>query len=70
MIDRVISRQETARMLSVSMATFERLERAGVLPRRIQVSQRRFGYLESDLAKYLTYRRDWEALGKPNSDGL
>lgn len=65
MIDRVLTRRTVAERLSISLRTLERLENAKRLPNRVQISKRRFGYRESDIALYLkSLGSTWET---PNS---
>gem|GEM_PF-5843067 len=51
-LDRIYSRKSAAEALSVSVKTVIRLELAGKL-RRVQVTQGRVGYRESELNRYM-----------------
>jgi predicted DNA-binding transcriptional regulator AlpA len=53
MQDKVVSRRETAARLNISLRTLDRLARNGDGPRRIQISERRYGYPESELQAYV-----------------
>jgi predicted DNA-binding transcriptional regulator AlpA len=55
-IDFVRSRKETAKILSISLATLARLEKAGQMPPRIKVSDRRYGYADSAIEKFKAAR--------------
>ncbi len=55
-IDRIRTRDEFAAILSISTRTLARMEERGVLPPRIRVSDRRFGYRESDIARFISSR--------------
>jgi len=54
--DYVRSRQETARILGISLRTLQRMEARGELPPRIRVSDRIFGYRESAINQFLSAR--------------
>ena len=56
MHDTVLSKNTTAGRLSVSVRTLEKLAKQGLI-QKIQVSERRVGFLESDVAAYLQSRR-------------
>jgi hypothetical protein len=51
--DRLVSPKVTAELLALSPATLQRLWREGRGPRRIQISQRRFGVRLRDIQAYL-----------------
>jgi predicted DNA-binding transcriptional regulator AlpA len=55
-IDCVRTRQETAEMLRISLRTLRRLEVKGDLPPRIRISERIFGYRDSQINAYLASR--------------
>jgi predicted DNA-binding transcriptional regulator AlpA len=55
--DRVRSRKHAAEILNMSPRTFSRMESRGLLPPRIQISERIFGYRDSDLNKWLDARK-------------
>ena len=52
-IDRVVSRDETAQLLRVSIRTLRRMELAGNAPPRVTLTSRLFGYRASDIQKFL-----------------
>ena len=52
----LIRRSDLPARLGVSDTTVWRLERSGVLPARVQISQRAVGYRESDIAAWLEAR--------------
>jgi predicted DNA-binding transcriptional regulator AlpA len=49
----VLSRRDTAAALNISVKTLERLEARGEAPRRVQISERRFGYPTSEIESFL-----------------
>lgn len=53
--DFLLSRQEAAERLNISVQTLTRLQERGEL-KRVQVSDRRVGYRNSDVAKFLAAR--------------
>ncbi len=55
-IDRIRTRQEVADLLSISTRTLSRLEDKGEMPPRIRVSDRRYGYKESDIRAFIDAR--------------
>ncbi len=55
-IDRIRTRQEVAALLSISTRTLSRLEDRGEMPPRIRVSDRRYGYRESDIRAFINSR--------------
>ncbi|WP_432613079.1 helix-turn-helix transcriptional regulator [Geotalea uraniireducens] len=50
---KILSRREVAALLGVGASTIRRLELAGELPPRVQVSPRRIGYFSSEIEKFL-----------------
>src|SRR5215468_1669096 len=54
---RVLSLQAVLDRVPVSRTTLWRMERAGLFPRRIQVSANRIGWLESDVDAWLDERK-------------
>jgi len=55
-IDAVRSRQEVAEILGISTRTLSRLEVSGQMPPRVRVSDRRFGYRDSAINKFIAER--------------
>jgi predicted DNA-binding transcriptional regulator AlpA len=51
--DKLISRRETAARLNISLRTLDRLTQTGNAPRKIQISERRIGYPESEIQAYV-----------------
>jgi len=51
--ERLVGRRLVAEMLGVSAATVDRLEAAGVIPRRRRLSAARVGWLHSELVAVL-----------------
>lgn len=60
-IDLVISEQEVARIISVSISTLRRLKTRGEGPPRIQVSRRRIGYRLNDVDRWLGQKTETNA---------
>lgn len=56
--ERILSRQQGAKLIGVSYATFCRKERAGELPPAIQLSERRRGHRVKDLLEHIAKRAD------------
>lgn len=54
--DQIRSRGELARMLGVSVDTLKAMEKRRDAPPRIQVSQRKIGYRDSDIDAFLKAR--------------
>ena len=54
--DRIRTRRETADRLRVSVRTLTRLERRGVMPPRIKITDRIFGYRDSSIDQFLASR--------------
>ena len=54
--DRVVSREETASILRVSVRTLRRMELNGCAPPRVTLTERVFGYRASDIQKFLESR--------------
>jgi predicted DNA-binding transcriptional regulator AlpA len=52
----VVSENEAARLLSVSVSTLRRLRRRGLAPRVVFLSERRLGYRIGDLEQWLEAR--------------
>lgn len=55
-VDRIRTRKQVADLLSVSTRTLTRMENRGELPPRIQITDRRVGYRESDIAAFINSR--------------
>jgi predicted DNA-binding transcriptional regulator AlpA len=55
---RVVTRLQAIQASGVSPRTWDRLEANGDTPPKIQLSERRVGYLISDLRKWLERRRE------------
>jgi predicted DNA-binding transcriptional regulator AlpA len=51
-IDYVRSRQETAKILNISVRTLARLEKQGRAPRRTQITDRIVGYRDSAIREF------------------
>jgi predicted site-specific integrase-resolvase len=64
MIDPILDRKQFAKASSLSPSTIERLWRAGRI-KRVQLSDKRFGYRASELDKL---RKSWEDPGKIETD--
>ena len=54
---RVLSQQTVLDRVPVSRTTLWRMERAGLFPRRIQVSAHRVGWIEADVNAWVEARR-------------
>jgi prophage regulatory protein len=54
---RVLSQQAVLARVPVSRTTLWRMERAGLFPRRIQVSTNRVGWIETDVDAWLEGRK-------------
>ena len=54
---RVLSQQAVLERVPVSRTTLWRMERAGLFPRRIQVSTNRVGWLEADVDAWVEVRK-------------
>jgi predicted DNA-binding transcriptional regulator AlpA len=54
--DPILTRQEVAGRLRISVRTLSRLEASGKLPPRIQISDRVFGYRYSSIERFLAER--------------
>lgn len=52
--ERVLSARQGAELLSISLATYRRLHRAGKLPPAIQLSERRLGWRVRDLIEHIS----------------
>ena len=52
--DRILSAAETAERLGLSIRTLDRLAQTDGLLRKLQLSTRRVGYRESDVAGYIS----------------
>jgi predicted DNA-binding transcriptional regulator AlpA len=55
-IDRVLSNRKTAKVLDCSLRTLRRLELRGELPPRTQITERIFGWRESQIREFLDAR--------------
>ena len=53
-IDRLIRKKELCEILDVSEATLWRLEKRGELPRRRKISERRVGWLSSEIEQFIS----------------
>ena len=53
----VLSKKECAARIGIDTRSLDRLDAAGHGPPRLQISERRVGFLESDLAAWLETRR-------------
>jgi predicted DNA-binding transcriptional regulator AlpA len=60
-IDRIHTRRETAKLLRVSVRTLRRMEVRGELPPRIRISDRIFGYRQSQIDSWLASRLEGAA---------
>jgi len=54
---RVLSLQAVLGLVPVSRVTLWRMERAGLFPKRIQISPNRVGWMESDVDAWLEERK-------------
>jgi prophage regulatory protein len=54
---RVLSQQAVLEKVPISRVTIWRLERAGLFPKRIQLSPNRVGWLEADVDGWLEERK-------------
>ena len=54
--DCIRSRKEFAQRLNITTRTLDRMDMAGELPPRVQISERRVGYRESDIARFISTR--------------
>ena len=54
---RIISRADAIKLTNISSRTWDRMERAGMLPPKTQISERRIGYRLIDLKAWLDARR-------------
>ena len=52
----ILTRQQAAAYLSVGLSNLDHIVKLGDLP-RVQISKRRFGFFEADIAQYLQNRR-------------
>lgn len=55
--DVILTERETASLARLSPRTLQRLAEGGDGPRRIRLTQRRIGYLRSDVIRWLESRR-------------
>jgi predicted DNA-binding transcriptional regulator AlpA len=55
-LDAFLSRKETAHILRISLRTLRRLELRGELPPRVNVTERIFGWRESQIREFLDAR--------------
>jgi predicted DNA-binding transcriptional regulator AlpA len=55
---RVLNRSETIRLVGLSDRTWDRLEAAGETPPKVKLSERRIGYLLTDIREWLERRRE------------
>jgi predicted DNA-binding transcriptional regulator AlpA len=55
-VDRVRTTQETAARLRVSLKTLRRMEQRGEGPPRIRITERIYGYRDSEIDKFLSSR--------------
>ncbi len=58
----IIRPTELAEILSVSKQTLWRMENRGELPKRVKISKRAVGWLESDIREFLESKREPETL--------
>jgi predicted DNA-binding transcriptional regulator AlpA len=54
--DCIRSRKEFAQRINVTIRTLDRMDAAGELPPKVQISERRVGYRESDIARFISTR--------------
>lgn len=57
-VDRVLTRKQTAAMLTVCLRTLTTMEAEGRAPRRTQLSDNRFGYRTSAINAFLEKRTE------------
>ena len=55
-VDFIRTRKETAERLRVSLRTLRRMEVRGALPPRIRISDRIYGYRDSEISAFLNSR--------------
>ena len=56
-LDRIRTRKQVAEYLGFSTRTLTRMETRGELPPRVQITERIFGYRDSDLSKWVEARK-------------
>jgi prophage regulatory protein len=56
MADRILRRKATAERVGLHVRQLERLEAAGKFPRKVKVSDRASGWLESDVTAWIAAR--------------
>jgi predicted DNA-binding transcriptional regulator AlpA len=56
-LDRIRTRKQVAEILNISTRTLTRMESRGELPPRVRITERIFGYRDSDLNKWLEARK-------------
>ena len=56
MTDRIIRKKDAAKMLGVSFKVLDRLEAKGQFPKKIKISERAVGWLESEISNYIATR--------------
>lgn len=56
----IIRPAELSRRLGVSAQTIYRMEKRGEIPKRIKISKRAAGWLESDIREFLESKRETE----------
>ena len=66
--NRVLSQQAVLDRVPVSRTTLWRMERAGLFPRRIQVSTNRVGWLEADVDAWVEGKKPSQG-GKEGRNG-
>jgi predicted DNA-binding transcriptional regulator AlpA len=61
-LDRIRTRKQVAEYLGVSTRTLTCMETGGELPPRVQITERIFGYRDSDLSKWVAQRRRFDVV--------
>jgi len=56
--DYVRSVEQTAEILGVSVRTLRRMQLRGDAPRRIRISDRRYGFRDSEISQFLASRAE------------
>ncbi len=56
----ILRPMEVSKLLNVSPQTLYRMEKRGDLPKRIKISKRATGFLESDIREFLETKRETE----------
>ena len=64
---RLLSQREVLRLIPYSRTTLWRLEKSGDFPSRIRLGQNRVGWLETEIASWITQRVERERGGPDGS---